>query len=332
MKLVKNLFIFLIFVAIAAFILSFLAPVEQKVQRSILINAKPAEVYRQMLLLQNFNNWSVWGKADSSIKYSHDGKDGVVGAKVSWEGSPVLSGKGEITLTELQQDKLIKHNVQLLEPRPLTAHSKFELIPVGNQTEVKWTFTVPSKRPLNIFNIFYSLDKERGADFSSGLTALKMMIEKSPLPDPAAIKVQPAHFPFTNYAGIRQTVLWVDYPTFFQQHFIHLNNYVLKGREAIKTGLFFDSNDELHQSIVATAYPLPVGFKPELNIPEEFIEIPASKALEVSFKGKEDVKQQAYKALDEYVAQHKLKLKMPVVEQYLSEDSLPQTKIIYLVE
>ena len=127
-------------------------------------------------------------------------------------------------------------------------------------------------------------------------------------------------------------MLWVDYPTFFQQHFDHLNNYVLKGRKGVRTALFFQNNNELHQSIVAAAYPLPVGYKPELNTPEEFIEIPASKALEVSLKGKEDVKQRAYKALDDYIAKNKLKVKKPVVEQYLSEGSLPETKIIYLVE
>lgn len=185
MKLLKNLFLFLFFVVISAFVLSLFAPTQQKVEKSILINAKPTEVYRQMMLLQNFNNWSVWGKADSTIKYTTEGQDGVVGTKVSWQGSPLIAGKGEIVLTELQQDKLIMHDVNLIEPQPLNAKSKFEINPVGNQTEVKWTFVVPSKRPLNIFNIFYNLEKEKGADFAAGLTALKLMVEKMPLKDAA---------------------------------------------------------------------------------------------------------------------------------------------------
>ncbi len=332
MQLIRNIFIFLIFVAISAVILSFLAPTQQKVEKSILINAKPGDVYRQMMLLQNFNTWSVWGKSDSTIKYTTDGKDGVPGAKVSWEGSPLISGKGEIMLTELQQDKLIVHDVNLVEPRPLKAHSKFELVPVGNQTEVKWTFTVPSKRPFNIFNIFYNLEKEKGNDFARGLSALKMMVEKMPLPDPAALKVVTSNFPFTNYAAIVQTVLWVDYPVFFQQHFDHLNNYVLKGKPATHTGLFFESDEKLHQSNIAAALPLPVWYKPQLNMPEEFIEVPASKSIEVTFQGKEEVKQQAYRTLDKYITEKKLKLKKPVIEQYLKTDSLTQTKIIYLVE
>ena len=184
MKLFKNLFLFLVFLAISAFALSFLAPTQQRVEKSILINAKPSEVYRQMMLLQNFNNWSVWGKADSTIKYTTEGQEGVIGTKVSWLGSAMIAGKGEITLTKLQQDKLIMHDVNLLQPQPLKAKSKFDLIPVGNQTEVKWTFVVPSKRPLNIFNMFYSLERERGADFASGLSALKLMIEKMPVEIP----------------------------------------------------------------------------------------------------------------------------------------------------
>ncbi len=185
MKLLKNIFLFLIFVAISIFTLSFFAPTQQRVEKSILISAKPAEVYNQMMLLQNFNNWSVWGKADSTIKYTTEGKDGVVGTKIGWEGSPQLAGKGEITLTALQKDKSIMHDVNLFEPQQLQARSKFELNPVGNQTEVRWTFVIPSKRPFNVFNLFYNLDKERGSDFVAGLNALKLMVEKMPLKDPA---------------------------------------------------------------------------------------------------------------------------------------------------
>lgn len=180
MKFLKNIFLFLFFLALSTLVLSFFAPTEQRVEKSILINATPSKVYQQMMMLQNFNNWGVWGKADSTIKYTTEGADGVVGTKVSWQGSPFIAGKGEITLKKLQQDKLIRHDVNLLEPQPLQANSTFELNPVGNQTEVKWTFIVPSERPFNIFNIFYNLDKEKGADFSAGLTALKLLVEKMP--------------------------------------------------------------------------------------------------------------------------------------------------------
>lgn len=334
MRFFKQLFLFLIFLAVAAFALSFMAPTQQKVEKSIVINATPAEVYKQMMLLQNFNNWSVWSKADSTVKYTTEGKDGMVGTKVSWEGSPVIAGKGEITLKELQQDKLIRHDINLLEPNTMKAFSQFQLNPVGKQTEVRWTFTVPSDRPFNIINLFYDLDKEKGGDFEAGLSALKLMVEKMPLADPKALKVTSSHFPFTNYVGIKQTVLWVDYPTFFQQHFNHLSSYVLKGKYpgAVKSALIFENDNKLHQSELAAAFPIPTGQKPELNAPEEFIEVAASKSVEITFTGKEDVKQQAYLALDKFMAEKKLTQKMPVIEQFLKEDSLPKTRIIYLVD
>ena len=37
-------------------------------------------------------------------------------------------------------------------------------------------------RPWNIFNLFYSLDKQMGKDFEDGLTALKNIIELN-IPD-----------------------------------------------------------------------------------------------------------------------------------------------------
>ena len=331
MKFLKNLLLFLIFVVISALGLSFFAPTQQKVEKSILINAKQEDVYKQMMLLQHFNNWSVWGKADSTIKYQTEGKDGEIGSKIKWQGSPLMAGKGQITLTQLRQNQLIVHDVILEEPNLIKANSTFALSPAGNQTEVKWTFVVPSKRPLNIFNMFYNLEKEKGADFAAGLTALKLMIEKAPLKDPNAMKVQESNFPFTNYAAIRQTVLWDDYPVFFERHFNHLNNYVLKGQPAVKTGLFFKDDQKLRQSQVAAAVTLPVGSKPQLNPPEVFIEVPASRSIEITVRGKDDIKQQAYATLNDYLLKKGLKRGEPVIEQFLKNDSIPETKIIYLL-
>ncbi|MFV0604880.1 MAG: SRPBCC family protein [Niabella sp.] len=332
MKLFKNLLLFLLFVCIATFMLSFFAPANQKVEKSILINASPAEVYAQMMMLQNFRKWSIWGNVDSSIQYTANGEDGVVGSILQWTGDPALSGKGEIMITELKPNQLIMHDLNLLEPQPLKAHSKFIISPVGNQTEVKWIFVIPSKRPFNIFNMFFNLEKEKGKDFEAGLRALKILIEKQPIQDSKSLSIQRTMFPATNYAAIRQTVLWVDYPVFFQQHFDHLKHYVLNGKNTLPTRLIFNDNDSLHQSTVAAALPLPSGFQPQLNVPEELIKIPASPSVEVTFTGEENIKQQAYKTLNDYLVKNNLKSKKPVIEQYLTNDSLPTVKIIYLVQ
>ncbi|MBZ4189577.1 SRPBCC family protein [Niabella beijingensis] len=333
MKFIRSLLLFLVFVVISLFALSFLAPEKQEVVKSIVINAPVKKVYDQMILLQNFNNWSVWGRSDSSIRYTTNQlPDGQVGTTVMWEGNALLSGKGKIALTGLLPEKQIMHHISLLEPQKLEADSRFDLASQNGATTVTWTFTIPSKKPWNVFNLFYSLEKEKGGEFERGLQALKLIIEKSPVRDRNAPGVTTGYIQLTNYVAIKQRVLWADLPSFFTTHFRHLEHYTLKDSATSlwRTGLFYKRDEKELQSDVAAAIEIPAGFHPQLQTPEELISVPASKIVEVRFKGDQVIKDLAYKTLDDYVAEKQLKIKMPVMEQYNTKDST--TRIIYLAD
>ncbi|MGJ7032778.1 SRPBCC family protein [Niabella hirudinis] len=333
MKFIRGILLFLVFLTISLFAFSLLAPDKQQVVKSIVINAPVKKVYEQIVLLQNFNNWSVWGQSDSSIRYtSNQFPDGQVGTTIMWEGNALLSGKGKIALTGLLPQKQISHHISLLEPQKLEADSRFDLQEQGNATTVTWTFTIPSKKPWNVFNLFFSLDKEKGTDFERGLQALKLIIEKSPVKDRNAPRVIAAHFAQTQYVAIKQRVLWADLPGFFNTHFHHLEHYTLKDSATtpLRTGLFYKKDQKELQSDVAAAIEVPAGFRPQLQTPEELIGIPASKTLEAGTKNDPALKDLAYKTLDDYVAEKQLKVKTPVIEQYNIKDST--MRIIYLVE
>lgn len=334
MKLIKALLFFCVFAVIATAALSYLAPLDQKIVRSIVINAPANKVYEQMLLLQNFNKWSVWGQADSAIKYENSGTDGITGSTTTWNGNPLLSGKGTITLTGLQKDRQITHHIKFLEPRQMEANSNFDLNEKKAQTTVTWTFLVPGKRPFNIINLFYNLEKEKGADFEQGLQTLKSLLENTGPSHPEKFKALPYNFPLTKYIAIRQKVLWVDFKDFFEKHFYHLARYTLKDSitSNTKTALFYDKDEKAMQSNVAAAISIPVSLKVSLQSPEELIHIPASKAAAVTFTGGDENKIAAYKAIDDYVIGNKLKVKKPIIEEYLQADSITKTRIIYLTE
>lgn len=333
MKFIKGILLFLVFVVISLFALSFLAPDQQQVVKSVVINAPVKKVYEQMVLLQNFNNWSVWGQSDSSIRYTTNQlPDGQVGTTVMWEGSALLSGKGKIALTGLLPEKQITHHISLLEPQKLEADSRFDLQAQDSATTVTWTFTIPSKKPWNVFNMFFSLEKEKGADFEKGLQALKLIIEKSPLKDRNAPKITTSGFTNTSYVAIKQRVLWADLSSFFTTHFHHLEHYTLKDSAAtpFRVGLFYKKDEKELQSDVAAAIAIPDGYRPQLQTPEELVHVPASKAIETRFKGGQALKDLAYKTINDYVAEKQLKVKTPVIEEYNIKDST--TRIIYLVE
>jgi len=169
---------FIFFVILVTLGLSFMLPTSQKVERSVIINAPAANIYSQLIRLDNFNKFSVWSQQDSSAVYTLSGTDGTVGASSSWKGSPEISGEGKIEIIALESNRKVTHKLHFSKPKKGKAESVF-LLDEKNKgvTTVTWTFTMATPRPSNIFNLLFSLDKQMGQDFEDGLKALKTMIE-----------------------------------------------------------------------------------------------------------------------------------------------------------
>jgi hypothetical protein len=176
-RLFASLIFFVLLVTIG---LSFMLPTHQKVKRSIEINASAPVIYEQLIKLENFNRFAVWSQQDSSAVYTLTGTDGTVGAASSWKGSPYISGEGKIEITELVTNRKVGHHLEFTQPKKGKANSVFELLETNKEkTTVDWTFTMATPRPWNIFNLFYSVDKQKGKDFEDGLAALKKLVELS---------------------------------------------------------------------------------------------------------------------------------------------------------
>jgi hypothetical protein len=175
-KLLGTLFIFIILVTV---VLSLLMPVYQKVTRSVSIHAPAEKIFEKIKTLEAFNKFSVWSQADSTVTYNSSGTDGQIGAQMHWKGHPMISGEGTITIAELIPAKKVSHKIEFIKPKKGKADSILELLQTSrDSTTVTWTFKMATPRPWNIFNFFYNLDKERGAEFEEGLSILKAMIEK----------------------------------------------------------------------------------------------------------------------------------------------------------
>lgn len=177
MKMIRPFLVFLVFVVIAGAILSLVTPASQQVEKSITIRASAASVYEQISKLGNFNRWSVWSRQDSSATYSLAGKDGTTGASLSWRGDPGISGEGKMEITELEMNRKVAHDFHFISPRKANGSSVFMISENNGLSTVTWKFKMATPRPWNIFNLFYSMEKEMGKDFEQGLAALKDVLE-----------------------------------------------------------------------------------------------------------------------------------------------------------
>lgn len=340
MKTVKPFLLFLFFVAVSGALLSFFLPSSQKLEKTITINAPASVVYEQLSKLENFNSWSVWSKQDSAAKYILSGTDGTVGAGTSWSGDPGLSGKGKITIAALEPGKQVSHSFEFIQPKKAKGTSVFSLQENNGFTTVTWNFEIATPRPWNIFNLFYSMDKQMGSDFEKGLIALKELTETKTGAAPVnTYEVQTLDFPATTFAMIRQRVKWTDITSFFGQHLSILYDEARSQNinAGAATGLYFVWDEKNQQTDMAAAVPVAAGS----NIQNSIIrleDIAASKAIAVTYTGGYDKIADAHNSLDKYLAEHRLTQKTPVIEQYISgpanekDTSRWLTKIVYLVE
>lgn len=340
MKFLKQFFLFIVCVVAVVMILMLIAPTSQKVEKDTMINVPVKVVYDYLAKLENFNNWSVWSQSDSSIKNSITGIDGTTGAVNNWSGSPEISGEGSIQITDLKPNEEIKQLLIFRKPKAFNADSHFKLEDINGQTKVSWTFSMTTARPWNIFNLFSSLDKQMGEDFEKGLTNLKSILEKKEGTTPAVIyEVKPIDFPTTVFASYRQQVSMQDIDTFFSSYLPMVSSAIIAASASpgIPTGLYYEWDEKSKRTDMAVAFAVSAETKIQsdsINI----ITIAGSKAVSVDYFGAYDKTQAAYLAIDKYLAENKLKQKIPVIEQYLNDPqmikdtALWHTKIIYLVE
>lgn len=340
MKYFRFFAVLLLFILLVTAGLSFFMPASQKLERSISITAPVSDVYKQIALLGNFNKWSVWSRADSSAINTITGPDGAVGAVNTWKGDPGISGQGSITIEELVPNQKIVQAIRFISPKNGRAHSTFYLSENNGVTTVEWSFELETPRPWNIFNIFSSMDKQLGKDFEDGLSSLKLEAEKrNGTASASGYSPEPLNFPATRFAMIRQQVKMTDIMPFFSQHLPLLYSETQKAAASPGAATGFYYSWDMKNGLTDMAAALPVSAKSTIPSPIiQMVDLPASKAVVVNFRGSYERIRDAYSSLDEYVHRNNLKQKMPVIEQYISgpanekDSSKWLTKILYLVE
>lgn len=340
MKMIRPFLIFLVFVVIAGAILSLMVPASQQVEKTITIQAPASAIYEQLSKLEHFNNWSVWSRQDSSATYILSGKDGTVGATSSWKGDPGISGEGKIEITGLEQDRKVSHSFHFIKPRKANAGSVFTIRENNGLSTVTWNFKMATPRPWNIFNLFYSMSKQMGKDFELSLQALKEITEQQAGTAPQkTYEVLSMDFPATTFATIRQQVKWDDVSSFFAQHIAILNEAAANNNLSAGSGtsLYFVWDEKNQQTDMAAAIPVPAGTQLKNTI-IRIVDIPASKAVYVTYNGDYSKLGEAHSSIDRYLAENKLTQKIPVIEQYISgpmnekDTAKWLTRIVYLVE
>ncbi len=173
MKLAVRLAQIVVVLSLLVVVIGFLLPQQQRVERSIVINAPATQVFPWVNSAKAFHRWSPWAESEPDLMVSWFGPEQGKGAGMKWES--MRSGPGSWTITHVVDGKRV--DVALEFGGQNKATSWFELAPVVGGTQVTWGFeTDAGMNPIHRW-FGLMLDDWVGQDYERGLHRLQETVE-----------------------------------------------------------------------------------------------------------------------------------------------------------
>ncbi|MFX0539826.1 SRPBCC family protein [Ornithinimicrobium sp. Y1847] len=146
------------------------------VERSISIDADPADVYAQIADLRNWVTWSPWEGLDPELERTYTGAESGTGASYAWSGNK-KAGAGSMTIIEATEPSDVRIDLEFEKPFPARNDTRFRIEPDGLGSTVTWTMKGALNPIMRVVQVVYPMDKMIGPDFEKGLAQLKAHLE-----------------------------------------------------------------------------------------------------------------------------------------------------------
>lgn len=164
-------------------ILAAMRPNQFRVERTVVIQASPDQVFEHLESFARWSAWSPWEKLDPAMKRHYSGPERGVGAAYHWVGNKQV-GEGKMEIIEIKSFRSLKVKLDFI--KPFTAHNtaEFTLRPQASEPptdqpacQITWAMYGPSPFISKVMGLFFNMDKLIGKDFESGLASLKTLAE-----------------------------------------------------------------------------------------------------------------------------------------------------------
>ena len=176
MSVLKKLLL-LVGVLITLFVaISFFISKDYSVERTIVINAEPSEIYPYVVDLKEWSKWGVWFKRDPNMELEFSGPDRAIGMRSEWKSE--TEGNGEMEITQLEHNRRILYRLYFPD-FDMGSNGAVEIKPTSNGSIVTWRDEgTVDNNPINRY-FALMMDGMIGPDFEMGLENLKILAEKS---------------------------------------------------------------------------------------------------------------------------------------------------------
>jgi uncharacterized protein YndB with AHSA1/START domain len=149
------------------------------VVREITISKPNQEVFEYIRFLKNQDNYSKWATMDPTMTKTYRGTDGTVGFVSAWDSKVDDVGTGEQEIKKITAGERMDFELRFIKPFEATEAAYMTTTPVSeNETKVTWGFSGHMDYPMNIMLMVMDFDEMIGTDLSTGLSNLKVVLEK----------------------------------------------------------------------------------------------------------------------------------------------------------
>lgn len=188
MGILKKILLGIVVLVALLVVVGLFLPSSAHVERSAVIAAPICTVHALANGYARFNEWSPWAKRDPNTKYTYEGPDSGVGAKMSWASDDRNVGAGSQEIVESKPFELVRTKLDLGDQG--TADAFFRLSKEGEGTKVVWGFDTDFGWSLIGRYFGLAMDSLVGDDYEKGLANLKTFAESLPKADWCAAQIE----------------------------------------------------------------------------------------------------------------------------------------------
>ena len=175
MNMLKNALLAIVGLCLALCAVALLLPSSVRVERSVLIERPPAEVFAVLDDPARFNAWSPWYGIDPNAKYDFSGPSRGVGATMTWSGNNDVGAGTQRIIASIPDSRI---DVALEFSGFGTATASYLFASEAGGTRLRWVYQKefglnPFMRWLGLF-----MDGWVGPDYEQGLVKLKALLER----------------------------------------------------------------------------------------------------------------------------------------------------------
>lgn len=326
MKIIRKIGLIVLVLFLLAAVAGWMMPRAIHTEVSSTMNTHPANVYRQINVLKNWEAWSPWQRMDPEMKLSYNEVPEGAGASYSWKGPK--TGEGKLTITAVKINESIDCAMDFGTDG--VSASGFRMQQKDSATLVTWIFDTDLGS--NPFKRLFGLVMEGmlKKSFAEGLSNLKTIVEKMPAPD-AALKTELRDMPPLYYLALRDSSDVKNIGAHLGRDYGMIADAM--GRQGLSPAgapfAIYYTESVTNWSFDAC---MPVGKAGKDDGQIKAMQYPGGKMVVTSFYGPYNETPAGHRAADEYIKANGLTVTGPPWERYVTDPMMEKDSSKWLTE